>query len=73
MSTAHQRTAKARQALADKFSTPDEKSAYYADLAQRSNAQRLTLNKTEREALASAYKLLGDIARRHGLDELTTA
>jgi hypothetical protein len=58
------RTLSARQALASKFVTPEEKSAHYRDMARRANEGRVVLNASEAEALGQAYALLGRIAQR---------
>ena len=53
-----------RQALAAKFSTPEEKSEHYRRLARRSNEGRLVLSGDEADALSRAYRLLGEIVGR---------
>ena len=59
------RTLRAREALAAKFSTPEEKSAYYRELARRSNDGRVVLSGDEAAALGDAYALLGRIVARN--------
>jgi hypothetical protein len=54
----------ARQALAERFSCPEEKSAHYREMARRANRGRVVLNASEAEALSAAYRLLGRIAER---------
>src|SRR3712207_2821470 len=58
------RTLPAREALARKFSNPEEKSAHYRAMAARANAGRVVLSAEEAAALADAYGLLGRIAER---------
>jgi type VI protein secretion system component VasF len=58
------RTLPAREALARKFSNPEEKSAHYRAMATRANAGRIVLSGEEAAALADAYGLLGRIAER---------
>lgn len=53
-----------RQALAAKFSSPEEKSEHYRALAAKANAGRVVLSGDEAEALGNAYKLLGNIVAR---------
>ena len=64
LSPAQRRTLAARAALAAKFSTPQEKSAYFSDLARRSAERRLTLSGDEAAALVGAYDLLRSIVGR---------
>ena len=65
LSPAQRRTLAARQALAAKFSTPEEKSEHYRELARRSNDGRIVLSGDEAAALVGAYELLGRIAARN--------
>ena len=58
------RTRSARQALAAKFSTPEERSEYFRDLARRSHERRLTLSGDEAAALVGAYDLLRSVVGR---------
>ena len=64
LSPAQRRTLPARQALAAKFSSPEEKSAHFRSLAHRSHERRLTLSGDEVAALEHAYRLLGGIVER---------
>lgn len=64
LTRAQRRTLPARQALAEKFATPEQKSAFYSGLAKRSSADRLVLSGDERLALLSAYEILSRIAER---------
>jgi hypothetical protein len=57
-------TAAARKAFDRKFATPDQRSEYFRDLAQRSHKGRISLSPDEAEALVSAYSILGRIAER---------
>jgi len=66
-----ERTRRARETFDATFSDPQEKSDYYAQLAQKSHQNRLTLNREERDALSEAYALLRRIAARHGLTQPT--
>ena len=54
-------TLPARQALAAKFPSSEEKSAHFRELARRSHRRRLTLSGDEAATLAHAYRLLGTI------------
>ena len=62
LTRAQERTLPARRALAAKFTTPEEKSAHYRELAERSHAHRLTAEDAER--VAAAYRLLSEIAHK---------
>ncbi len=58
-------TCAARRTLAAKFATPEAKSAHFRAMAERANADRVTLNADEASALGEAYALLRKIAQRH--------
>jgi hypothetical protein len=60
LSPAQRRTLPARQALAAKFSSPEEKSEHFRSLARRSHERRLTLSGDEAATLAQ----LSDFLRR---------
>ena len=66
-----ERTLPARRALAAKFTTSEEKSQHYRQLAEKANAGRVVLSGAEAAALAGqaevlgeAYRLLASIAER---------
>ncbi len=65
LSPRQRQTLAARQALAAKFATPEAKSAHFRGLAERANADRVTLNADEASALGEAYALLRRIVQRH--------
>jgi hypothetical protein len=58
------RTLPARQALAQQFSSPEQKSEFYRSLGKRSAESRIVLSGDEAAALVDAYALLGRIAER---------
>jgi hypothetical protein len=64
LTPAQRRTLPAREALAAKFTTPEQKSEHYRALAERSNAGRIVLSAADAEVLARAYALLGQIVSR---------
>jgi hypothetical protein len=64
LTPAQRRTLPARQALAGKFASPEEKTAYFRNLAQRSHERRLVLSGDDAAALLAAYTLLRQIAER---------
>jgi len=64
LTPAQRRTQLARQAFDAKFDSPEAKSEYFRDLAQRSHERRLTLSGDEAAAIAAAYALLSQIAAR---------
>lgn len=64
LSRRQQQTLPARQALARTFASPEEQSAHFRGLAQRSHARRITLSGDDAAALLQAYALLGAIAER---------
>lgn len=51
--------------LAAKFSSPDDRRQYFAEMGRVSNAGRVILTHEETRALGQAYDLLGRIAQRH--------
>ncbi len=57
------RTAKARQALASTFSSPEEKSQHYREMASRRRGS-VVLSADETAALAHAFDLMRSIAGR---------
>jgi hypothetical protein len=57
-------TENGRRAFAARFSTPEEKSAYFREIGERGNAGRIVLRAEEAEALRDAYRLLASIANR---------
>ena len=61
LTPAQRRTLPARQALAAKFSSPEEKSEHFRSLARRSHERRLTLSGDEAAALLHFHELLGSI------------
>jgi hypothetical protein len=73
LSPAQRRTLPARQALAAKFSSPEEKTSHFRALARRSHARRLTLSGDEAAILAQLSDLLRRIVDRdpqqHGPSE----
>jgi hypothetical protein len=64
LTPAQRRTLPARQALAAKFSSPQEKSEHFRGLARRSHERRLTLSGDEASALLHFHGLLGRIVER---------
>jgi hypothetical protein len=64
LSPDQRRTLKAREALASKFATPEQKTAHYRAMAERANAGRVVLSGNEATALRDAYRLLRTIADR---------
>ena len=63
--TARQRqTQAARQALADRFTSPEERTEHYRALGRLSARRRLVLSGDEASALAEAYALLARIVSR---------
>ena len=64
LTPAQRRTLPAREALAGKFRNPEAKSEYYRALAAKANARRVVLSGDEADALAGAYRLLGEIVGR---------
>ncbi len=63
--TARQRqTQAARHALAERFSSPEERSEHYRALGRLSAERRLVLSGDEASALADAYALLARIVAR---------
>jgi hypothetical protein len=71
LSPAQRGTLPARQALAAKFSSPEEKTEHYRQMAEKANAGRVVLSGAEAESLAEhtealgeAYALLSKIAAR---------
>ena len=75
LTPAQRRTRAARDALAGKFESPEQKSEHYRALARRSAEQRVTLRADEAAALRDAYALLRRIAERAlpGPDDAPTA
>ena len=60
---AHQRqTLNGRQALADRFPTPEARTQHYRELGRRSAERRVVLSGDEAEALRDTYRLLRTIA-----------
>ena len=57
-------TLAARQALAARFPTPEERTEHYRALGRRSAEQRVVLSGDEATALADAYALLARIVER---------
>jgi hypothetical protein len=57
-------TLPARQALAEKFPSPADKTEHFRKLAQKSHERRITLSGDEAVALVDAYSLLSRIAER---------
>jgi hypothetical protein len=63
--TARQRqTLAARQAFADRFTSPEERTEHYRSLGRKSAAHRVVLSGYEASALAEAYALLARIVAR---------
>jgi hypothetical protein len=58
------RTLPAQRALRQKFSSEEERRAYYSRLGRLSNAGRIVLSAEESLAVTQAYDLLGRIAER---------
>jgi hypothetical protein len=73
LSPAQRRTLPARQALAAKFSSPEEKSAHFRSLARLSHQSRIILSGDEATTLAQLADLLRRIVDRdppqHGPSE----
>jgi hypothetical protein len=57
-------TLPARQALAERFTSPQEKTDFYRELGRRSADTRVVLSGDEAAALVDAYSLLSRIAER---------
>ena len=64
LSANQRRTKPAREALAAKFATPEEKREYYREIGERGRAGRVVLSAEQAAALAEAYALLSKIADR---------
>ena len=64
LSPAQRRTLPGRQALAAKFSTPEEKRQFYREIGERGNAGRVVLRAEDARVLGEAYRLLAKIADR---------
>lgn len=64
LSVAQRRTLPARDALARKFDSPEEKRQHYRAMAEKANAGRVVLSGDEAAALVDAYSLLARIAER---------
>jgi hypothetical protein len=63
MPTDRQRqTLAARQAFANRFTSPEEREAYYRNLGQRSAEGRIILTGEQADALRQAYAFLRTIA-----------
>jgi hypothetical protein len=73
LSPDQRRTLKAREALARKFATPEQKTEHYRAMAEKANAGRVVLSGDEATALRDAYRLLASIAARTGLSEVDSA
>jgi hypothetical protein len=61
-----QRTAAARRAFAEQFTSAEEKSEHYRRMAQKANAGRLVLRPDDVSALVTAYQALRSVAERAG-------
>jgi hypothetical protein len=64
LTPAQQRTLRAREALARKFSSVEEKSQYYRAMAAKANAGRLVLSAAEVATLEDFSDFLREIAAR---------
>jgi hypothetical protein len=64
LSPAQRRTLPAREALARRFDSPEEKRQHYRAMAEKANAGRVVLSADEATAVVEAYGLLGSIAER---------
>ena len=64
LSPAQRRTLPARQALAARFRTPEERSEYFRELARRSHERRLTLSGDEAATLAQISDFLRRLVER---------
>jgi hypothetical protein len=64
LSPDQRRTLKAREALARKFATPEQKSEHYRAMAEKANAGRVVLSGDEAAALVDAYAILNKITER---------
>ncbi len=64
LSQRQQRTLAARQAFANRFSTPQEQTEYFSALARRAAAGRVVLTTADASVLAEAYAVLARIAER---------
>jgi hypothetical protein len=58
------RTHPAREALAGRFESAEQRSEHYRALGRRSANSRFVLSGDEAEALVNAYAILGRIAER---------
>lgn len=58
------RTLPARRAFQEKFNSDEERSAFYREIGEKGNTERLVLSGEEAHALRSAYALLGSIFER---------
>ncbi len=63
------RTFAAREALARKFSSPEEKQQFYREVGERGNAGRAVLRADDAAALRQAYALLSEIVERLPKDD----
>jgi hypothetical protein len=72
LSPAQRRTLPAREALARRFDSPEEKRQHYRAMAEKANAGRVVLSADEATAVVEAYSLLARIAERARL-KLETA
>jgi hypothetical protein len=79
LSARQRQTHAAREALAARFSSPEERSEFYRALGRTSAARRVVLSRDEVAAalppLAEAYALLARIVARarHEVDELPSS
>jgi hypothetical protein len=64
LSANQRRTKPAREALAAKFASPEEKREYYRTIGERGNAGRVVLSAEQAAALRQAYALLAKITER---------
>jgi hypothetical protein len=64
LTAAQQKTLPARQALAARFSSPQERSEYFRELARLSHRKRLVLSAEEAAALGDVSALLTRILER---------
>jgi hypothetical protein len=73
LTAGQRRTRAAREALAARFTSPQERSEHYRDLGRKSAADRRVLSGDDAAALVSAYALLGRIVARIGAEQRPTA
>src|SRR5215218_7907839 len=64
LSQRQRQTERAREAFASRFSSPEEKKRYFAELGRKGAGSRIVLTGEEAAALRESYALLSRIAER---------